>query len=90
VVEGKRQQVGITAASAAYLNPALKQTPGGVVGSEGCVVVRHASARGACLTSQVQLNLNVDMTSNVKSCQQIFSGLHDVFLPFVHRKSRSQ
>jgi hypothetical protein len=38
---------------------ALKQTPGGVVGSEGFVVVRHASARGVCPTSQVQLNLNV-------------------------------
>jgi hypothetical protein len=37
-----------------------------------------------------QLTGDVDMTSNVKSGQQIFSGLHDVFLPFVHRKSRSQ
>jgi hypothetical protein len=37
-----------------------------------------------------RLTRGVDMTSNVKSDQQIFFGLHAVFLTSVHRKSRSQ
>ena len=36
-----------------------------------------------------QVSASVAMTSNVKSYQPIFLGLHDVF-PFVHRKRRSQ
>jgi hypothetical protein len=36
-----------------------------------------------------QLKAGVDMTSDVKGCQPIFLGLHDVF-PLVHRKRRSQ
>ena len=38
---------------------------------------------------QPRLTPGVDMTSNVKSGQQTFLGLH-VFLPCVHQKSRSQ
>jgi hypothetical protein len=37
-----------------------------------------------------RLRPSVDMTSDVKSGQQLFLGLHEVFLSFVHRKSRSQ
>jgi hypothetical protein len=37
-----------------------------------------------------RLRPSVDMTSDVKRGQQLFLGLHEVFLSFVHRKSRSQ
>jgi len=40
--------------------------------------------------SRPQLKAGVAMTSEVKSGQQLFLGLHDVFLTFVHQKSRSQ
>jgi hypothetical protein len=52
VMVGRRESPGAS-------NPAFKQTPGGLGGSERVGVVRHASARGVCSTSQVQLNLNV-------------------------------
>jgi|SoiMetStandDraft_2_1073263.scaffolds.fasta_scaffold297211_2 hypothetical protein len=39
---------------------------------------------------QPRLTPSVAMTSNVKSREQLFLGLHAVYLAFVHRKSQSQ